>query len=365
MNQSSALFSGRRILLTACVVFSAGFFSAVQAESVDPDDEAIRYVGRFTEDYRFAWTGAEIETLFQGSTIAADLQVVAAPPAGLTVVVDGEPHFLKIGPGRGTYTLAEGLDPNEVHRISVVKRSEGARGTVKFYGFELPDGGELMRPDAPDRRILVIGDSITCGYGNEASDPKEGNTVENENGYMSYALIAARELDADAMLICWSGRGMYRNRGKNNDQKGTLPMLFDQTLPFDGEIEWDHSRFVPDVIVINLGTNDSAELNGAKPPLPKEGFVETYTEFLKRLREMAPDSVLILSIGPMQSGPVAGWLPEIAEEFDNASVLIYSKFQGKEDIGGHWHPSVLKDQKMAQQLVEVIEASTGWTTGSN
>ena len=346
----------------ACAVLAVGGFSPAQAELVSPDNEAIRYVGRFTEDYRFAWTGAEIETLFRGTSIAADFQVVAAPPAGLTVVVDGVPHFLKLGPGSETYTLAEGLDPNQVHRISIVKRSEGSRGTVRFYGFELPDGGELMRPDSPDRRILFIGDSITCGYGNEAVDPKEGNTVGNENGYMSYALIAARELDADAMLVCWSGRGMYRNRSQKNDQVGTLPQLFDQTLPFDSEIQWDHSQFVPDVIVINLGTNDSAELNGAKPPLPQDGFVETYTTFLKRLRDMAPNAALVLSIGPMNSGSVAEWLPGIAEKFENTSVLVYSKFQGKEDIGGHWHPSVVKDQKMARQLVQVIEASTGWTS---
>jgi len=184
-------------------------------------------------------------------------------------------------------------------------------------------------------------------------------TVENENGYMSYALIAARKLEMDAMLLCWSGRGMYRNRNRTNDRTGTLPELFEQTLPFDSNESWDPTRFVPDVIVVNLGTNDSADLDGAKVPLPKEKFISTYAAFLKKLRAIAPEAKLILSIGPMQSGPVADWLPELAGQFEDASVLVYSKYANKGDIGGHWHPSVQKHQSMARELVEVIQTATG------
>lgn len=346
------------------LAFAVFLLSLVPATSlgkeVKPDDPAIRYIGRFTDDYRFAWTGSEIETLVKGESITADLEVVAAGPAGLTVVVDDEPRYLKIGKESQTYTLADGLNPDRIHRVSIVKRSEGARGTVRFGGFGLPDGGELIRPEGTARKLLVIGDSITCGYGNEAEEPSEGNTVDNQNGYMSYALIAAREFDADAMLICWSGRGMFRNRSKHNDQSGTLPEVFDQILPFDADTHWDHARFVPDVIVINLGTNDFAELDGAKPPLNKDDFIGAYTTFLSRLRSLAPDSELILAIGPMQAGPVPGWLPEIASRFEGASVLVFSKYSGKEDIGGHWHPSVRKAETMAHELAALIESTTDW-----
>ncbi|WOO41022.1 SGNH/GDSL hydrolase family protein [Rubellicoccus peritrichatus] len=349
-----------RQLFVALTLLALGFSSTGFAKFVSPDDDAIRYIGRFTDDYRFAWTGTEIETLFKGTTILAELQVVARGTAGLTILVDGEPHFLKIGKGRQKYTLAKGLDPEQVHRISIIKRSEVGLGTVRFYGFELPDGGELIRPPAPERKMLVIGDSITCGYGNEAKVPGEGNTIENQNGYMSYALVAARALNADAMLVCWSGRGMYRNRSAENDQAGTLPKLFDQILPFDADILWDHARFVPDVIVINLGTNDAAELDGVKSPLPKEEFIKTYIAFLERLRELAPEAYLVLSIGPMKYGPVADWLPEIASSFEDTSVLVYAPFSGKADIGGHYHPSVAKAKDMARELVDTIHSMVAW-----
>jgi len=281
-------------------------------------------------------------------------------PAGLTGVINGDPHFLKLDKGRSVVPLAENLNPEEWHKVSIVKRSEGFQGVVRFNGFEMPESGELKAPAASGRKLLVLGDSITCGYGNEAADPNEGNTVENENGYMSYALIAARELDADAMLVCWSGKGMYRNRSRSNDQHETLTELFERTLPLDSKERWDHQRFIPDVIVINLGTNDSAEHHGAKEPLSKSAFIATYVDFLKRLRAYAPDSKLILSVGPMQSGLVSKWLPEIATQFEETSVLIFSKFSGRQDIGGHWHPSVVKHQKMADQLVNTIYAVTNW-----
>jgi hypothetical protein len=330
---------------------------ATQAAPVAPEHDAIRYVGRFSVDYRFDWTGCMIETDFTGSTIQAELDLVDGSAAGMTVVVDGVPRFLKISSAKKTYLLAEDLEIGKKHRIVLFKRSEGAKGTVQFGGFHTSEDGTLSRPEAPSRKMLVIGDSITCGYGNEAKTMKEGNTVENENGYMSYAPIAARTLNADLMMFCWSGRGMYRNYHLNNDQASTIPKMFNQTLAMDKNSEWDHSNYIPDIIVIHLGTNDNST-HGGKEPLPKEGYIDTYKQFITRLRTDAPKSKIVISIGPMQAGPISNWLSEIAASFDNVSTLTYSPFEGEDDKGGHYHPSVKKNIKMATRLVEAIHVLT-------
>ncbi len=89
------------------------FLCVVSAEAVQvaPDHEAVqvRYVGRFTDDYRFGWTGCMVETCFSGSALSADLDVVEGPFAGLTVVVDGKARFLKVLKGRKIYELAAEL----------------------------------------------------------------------------------------------------------------------------------------------------------------------------------------------------------------------------------------------------------------
>ncbi len=335
-------------------------FSAVHAEKIDPSDPAIRYAGRFSDDYRFGWTGSMIETQFDGSTISADLDLYEGKVTGMAVVIDGEQHFLEIKAGRHTYTLAEDLEPGVPHTIGLFKRTEPYMGSVRFYGFEISEDGKLSPVPPPERKMLVVGDSITCGYGNEATDVKEGNTVTNENGYMSYAAIAARELNADLTMICWSGHGLFRNRSLENDRKNVMPVLFEQTLPTDASLQWDHGSYIPDVVVINLGTNDLATRDDKKAPLDKDDYCQAYVAFLKRIREVAPDSKLFLSIGPMVIEPVASWLPEVAAQFDAAYVVVFSKFDGPVDIGGHYHPSVIKDQKMADELTAAIREHTEW-----
>ena len=329
--------------------------------SIAPDHPNLRYVGRFSEDYQFGWTGSQIEIEFEGTSIESTLKLTAGKNAGLTIVVDGTPSFLLIQPDQTTYSLAKGLAPDQRHRIVLFKRSEGSKGAVQFNGFQLSEGAKLFSPTHPKRKILVIGDSITCGYGNEATTIEEGNSVQNENGYMSYAAIAARNLEADVMMICWSGRGMIRNYGKTDQAYGAYPTLFNRALPMQDKPEWDHFRFIPDVVVINLGTNDM-NTNGGKEPLDKTAFMAAYTAFIARVRTFAPKAPFILSIGPMATAPVSDWLRELVAEEANSSALVFSPFDGPEEIGGHWHPSVKKDKKMAKKLVPQIQSVTGWTS---
>ena len=350
----------KRHFLFLCITLSLYVHAALGLPlTVPSDDSAIRYTGRFSEDYQFGWTGSQIELDFEGTAIEGAFTLTEGPSAGLTVVIDGTPHFLKILPEQTLYALADGLSPAERHHIVIFKRNEGGLSTVQFKNFQLSEGAKVFKPAELERKIMVIGDSITCGYGNEAANKEEGNTVENENGYMSYAAIAARSLNADIMMICWSGRGIIRNYGAEGDKLEKMPELFNRTLPTHKTPEWDHSRFVPDVVVINLGTNDM-NMTGDKLPLDKKAYTSAYKIFLAQLKVLAPNAKFILSIGPMAFEPVSEWLPELAAEDSTISVLIYEGFSGPEDIGGHWHPTVLKDQKMALELVTEIQKTTGW-----
>lgn len=339
--------------------FLSGLCVFGQTVTVSPDSPAIRYVGRFTDDFRFGWTGCMIETEFNGTEISAIIDLVQGK-AAVTAVVDGKETVLFITAGQRMYPVASGLVPGQKHHVVLFKRSEGVLGTIRFGGFDISADGTLSCPPARERKILALGDSITCGYGNEAATVEEGNTVSNENGYMSYAAIAARALDADLMMVCWSGRGLYRNLSPVNDKVDTMPQLFEQTLPQDKNPIWDMNRFVPDVIAINLGTNDTGE-RGGKEPLKREDYEDAYVKLINRLREFAPDAKMIISIGPMASAsPVKTWLPGIAERFKDVSVVIYPAYTGPDEYAGHGHPNIKKDQMMAARLEAQIRKVTGW-----
>jgi lysophospholipase L1-like esterase len=152
---------------------------------------------------------------------------------------------------------------------------------------------------------------------------------------------------------------MSRNRQVQNDTTDTIPKLFDRILPAEKDPQWDHGQFVPDVVVINLGTNDMST-QGGKPPLNTEDYIAAYTAFIARIRSVAPKSKIIISLGPMAYEPASDWLPEIAAQFNEVTVLLYARPAGAEDRGGHWHPSVKKDKAMAVELMAHIRTLTDW-----
>ena len=80
----------------------------------------------------------------------------------------------------------------------------------EFWGF-VTDGQLVEPPALPSKKIEFIGNSITCGYGNEAMLPTNHYSYETQNHYLSYPQIAARQLDAVAYIVARNGIGVYRS----------------------------------------------------------------------------------------------------------------------------------------------------------
>lgn len=346
-------------LLTA---FSLCHADRPELQRLDPDAVVFRYVGRFTPDFEFEWTGSSISLQIEGtSTVAAHFRTTS--PVGMEIVLNGRSTLLVLDPAKTRYVVARNLPHEERHTLTLFRRSEATYGTVTFLGVEVEKDAELHRPPEKPRRLLFVGDSITCAYANETLDTNQGNTVVNQNASLSYAAIAARALDADLHMICWSGRGLYRNRMLRYEQHETMPKIFDRTLPSKTDSDWDPDRYFPDVVVINLGTNDATTRQGQKDPLSRQGYIRAYQNFLRRLRRQAPDCTLFVTLGPMGHAPInREWLEEVIAPFEDAHILIYPPFADASEIGGHWHPSVKKHHSMAVQLIDAITAATGWET---
>ena len=353
----------KRLALLAVILLLALPAVADLPVTVGPDDTNIVKMGRFSKNNQFGWTAAGFRFKTDATDVDAVLKLTATRAGALQVVVDGKPtEVLQLKKDQTVYPLARGLAAGE-HTIEVWKRTEGYLGQVQLAGLKLNAGAKLLPLKAHDRKILVVGDSITCGYGSEAKDIGEGNNTKNENGHMGYGPIAARALNAEVMMVCWSGRGMYRNRSETNDQDNTMPKMFDRALPLNDKAVWDHASYVPDVVVINLGTNDLYRgKKKQKPELTKENFLGAYREFIKRLEGLYPKAKIIAAIGPMAVKPISDWLPDLAQEDRKVSVLIwkYPQKDRKSYIGGHWHPSVKMNELMGKELAAKIREITGW-----
>jgi lysophospholipase L1-like esterase len=324
----------------------------------------IHYVGRFdTSDSKgpkFEWPASAIQTRFSGTGIDVKL---SGSENQFQVVIDGAPTIvLKTTSGSSTYTLAKGLSDGD-HDVILYRRTEAFFGAVQFLGF-VPSSGKplIATPSATSRRIEIIGDSISCGYGDEGTSPTCSFSADTENEYLSYGALTARALGAEQVTTAWSGKGVYRDFGGSTTDE--LPVLYERTLPEVAGSTWDFARWVPDVVVIDLGTNDFAKGD------PGSAFTTAYVAFVKQIRGHYPKAEIFVTLGPMLDGAnltqARTYLNSVVSTVKSGgdahvSFLEFAEQNITADGGGcDYHPSLKTHQKMASTLTAAIETKMGW-----
>jgi hypothetical protein len=203
--------------------------------------------------------------------------------------------------------LAENLSPVEVHNIVVFKSTE-AQYCAMYIGpnFMTLHGVELEGPSLPkafatsevrtaSRRLEFIGDSITVGYCNLCKDSPSDTDAASESHALSWPKVLSESVDAEFHTIAWSGYGLVNNCcGGDNT---VMPQIFTRTLASvdDSSGSWDYSSWVPDAVIINLGTND---LNSGL--YDEDTFVTAYLALaLNITAAYGPQCALFLACGPM------------------------------------------------------------------
>ena len=322
-------------------------------------------IGRFdTSDAagpKFAWSNTTIKANFVGTGISVNLK--SSGDNWFNVIVDDvvQKPINVTSTTTGPIVLVSGLEKGK-HTIELVKRTEASVGEAQFLGFQVSDG-ELLNPQKPSsKRILFIGDSITCGYGNEGTNPNESFTTKNENASFSYGALTAKLLGADPMTICWSGKGVLRNYGGSTTD--VMPELYNQVLPSNKNLIWNPKKWVPQVVIVNLCTNDYSV------GIPdKTAFTAAYSKFIDNIRSEYPKADIYCAIGPMLSGEnlysardyISGIVTLKESSRDKKVHFIeFPQQDSSNGLGEDWHPSVKTHELMANQLAEKIKTDLGW-----
>jgi hypothetical protein len=324
----------------------------------------VRFVGRVdTSDpagARFAWSGAGVVARFTGGTLAVRL----ADTQQYTVLVDGEvqPKLTSTG---GSAVLTPALAPGE-HSVELYRRTEANQGESQFLGFDIT-GGELSAPPPPpERRIEIIGDSISAGYGNEGADETCPFSADTENHYLTYGALSARELSAELSTVAWSGKGVVCNYGDEPSScVDPMPIYFGRTLPERADSAWDFSLFQPQAVVINLGTND---FSTATDPSEVE-FVTAYVTLLERVRAAYPGALVLCTVGPLLSGvdltTARTYIESAVAQRVAAGDAAVRSFEldpqdASDGLGCDYHPSLVTHQNMADRLTATLQLELGW-----
>lgn len=348
--------------------------------------------------------------------------------------------------GKPTLTAQESydvaVDPNVPHELVIHRNTEAQKGIITFNGFDL-HGGTFLPPVRRARRIEFIGDSITCGYGllggnatcpfeipvRTLTDPATGQPVIDpatnravtvdvpvtESQYLTYTSQTARALDADATTICWSGKGVWKNLRdaytrndagqyvldrETNVDNFLIPQLWAQrTLANDAAQPWDFAKEkaeeVPQVVVVNLGTNDfsrdAVANDGSLGPnghpdadnIPDgdldrvdqlEDFFQTYLRFVQQIRLRRANAHIFLATPPMVSDQyplvnarahLKAILLRIVEEMQKVGDAKVYKLDLVEQgtrygLACDYHPNQEVHRLMAEQLTGAIKTKTCW-----
>jgi lysophospholipase L1-like esterase len=333
---------------------------------INADNSNIQYIGRFdfTNPLKvtYEWPGVYIHAKFEGTSCSVRLNDSTNEYA---VIIDNHAPRILTTNFSHIYKVASGLADSVPHTITITKRSESFVGKGEFLGFVLDKGRKLLPPGKrPDRRIEFIGNSITCGYGVEGADTLCHFTLQTENASMSYAAMTARFLHADYSLIAYSGRGVVRNYGDSNKTSvNPMPSLYDRIFFEDSTLKWDFNKWVPQAVVINLGTNDFS----TKPFPDKDVFQNAYIQLINRVRAYYPGVTIFCVSGPMIGEPATDYINEVvvneqkkSRDKDVFFIPIPRGIMSATDWACDMHPSISGMIKMTDVIVPVIKAYMNW-----
>jgi lysophospholipase L1-like esterase len=344
------------------------------------DEAGIQYFGRWeienSSKATASWGAVYLKARFEGTSLKINLN---DSQNDFNYRIDGGQLQLLQPTSATQYTLATGLNDGE-HTFELYRRSSGGWGQTVFNGLVLDPGKNLLPPPTrPTRKIEVIGDSISVGFGNEGGG---GNSREQENGYMAYGPQLARKFNAEWSIIGHSGQGVYRNLYENlppSQDNMTDEFLLTHFPAWSGmqNSSWDFSKWQPDALLVVLGTND---FSGNEVPT-KYNFETAYSAFLSTIRARYPNTV-IFAVGTF----MYNW--GVHSQFDNCNSYICNVVAQKNANGdgnihcidpgagqsgnGHWlpnasdyindwtHPTIPGHTIIADNLYQTIKPILGW-----
>ena len=124
------------------------------------------------------------------------------------------------------------------------------------------------------------------------------------------------------------------------------------------DITWDFNRYVPDVVVLNLGTNDDSYCQEDTERQAK--FASLYVDFLKTIRKHNQKAYIVCAFGlmgdrlyPTICGAVDTYRSETG---DTRITTVHLPEQDAENVGygANYHPLESEHTKAADTLIPVI-----------
>lgn len=318
----------------------------------------------------FAFTGAFCRVTIAGDSTSCDAANtdnhvrIAIYADGIRVADD------MLDAPEKAYNVVDGAAGE--HVIRIVKLSETAMSTCGVKAIET-DGA--IRPTANKAHFVeFIGDSITCGYGVDDEDPEHHFVTGTEDVTRAYAYKTAQLLDADYSMVSISGYGIISGYTATAEAPVTAQLIptYYEKLGFSygeyggctpADVAWDFTVRQPDVIVLNLGTNDDSYCLDHVDR--QEHYCAEYAKFLRTIRERNPQAKILCVLG-MMGDRLYPFVEKAAAAYSastgdtNIACMPFVPQLEADGRAADYHPTEATHQKAAEKLTAHIRRLMNW-----
>lgn len=335
----------------------------------------IRYLGYSTSSVSFTFTGKSAQVTF----ISDPDSFPAEHKAWVAIFVDSNTEPAKRFPltkSKETIEIYHSEEEKEV-TLTIMKYSEPEYAVCGIGEITIDTDNLLAPPASKSRKIQIIGDSITCGYGNEGKLSDVIHDTTFENPMKSYSGLLMRALDADAEYIAWNGKGVITSFIGDEDEiddSWLIPMLYQYTdaglchqyfhEPKEEWERWDEKNFRPDLITVYLGTNDASYTK--EIPERNAVFCKAYENFLTDIHTKQPQAKILCMLGTMDQR-LCPTVEEAVSSFKNHNpdvdiAYLHLPMQDEEQdgLGTFWHPTVSTHAKQAELIIARAKQLMNW-----
>lgn len=264
-------------------------------------------------------------------------------------------------------------EQEETHIITIRKMTENPKGKLGICNLQTDGMIDKAFDEIKKMKLEFIGDSITCGFGNMTNERDRVFYSAEENGWLSHPAIAAKKLDADFSMICYSGIPISKGIGLVNWLTPSMPELYPYTDRLMEEHcginkqfkNWNFEHDTPDVIILNLGTNDATVIDinmdmDMDIELGIRKFEEDYYAFLQMIRDLNTNEPwIICALGSMDYflyDNIQKVVQRYVDENHDKKIRCfkYSRIRLSDGYGACGHPGIATQTRMGNELADFI-----------
>ena len=291
---------------------------------------------------------------FKGDVVA-DISIVAllTDKVGLYVEIDGISNMkyieLTARDAYQTVTLASGLSEGK-HTIRVYKATDAKNDVLRVSAIKFT--GKLLQTPVASRRIEFLGDSITAGacIFDPSRHAADYNVYGQTASWFGYAKKTADALGASHYSVANGGWRLCYSAGAYQSIRSIYPYVSMHSTISKGAYAFDYN---PDVVVINLGTNDWSQNQAT--------YQTDARELLQIVRAKNPRATIVWAYGMMdQDHPSVGWIRDTVNQFAASDGNTYFLAMNENTNGWYAHPDKNAHAAAGNTLAAFIKNIKGW-----